>query len=219
MIYLTFELHGEYALWRHLGDALGAYSTPGPAPSHIAGIVGAAMGMPNQASQRKSDNIAWNTSEELLTWERESEFRVGCRLLRSAVRVPYRVNGIKGVDEWVTLRMNQFPVERPRYQVIIGLNSLDCAKDLLQHLQKPVFRIFLGITQFSGFIKGPLIIEESAIEKYGWAYWSEKCIEDYTFCTLHDTRKEKRIVLNGYWIYPDPEDQRVNVSPLIKGYN
>jgi CRISPR-associated Cas5-like protein len=108
MVHLKFELHGEYALWRHLGDALGAYSTPGPAPSHIAGILGAAMGMPNQASQRKTDNIAWNTSEELLTWERESEFRVGCRLLKSAVRVPYRVNGIKGVDEWVTLRMNQF---------------------------------------------------------------------------------------------------------------
>ena len=30
----------------------------GPRPSHIAGILGAAMGMPNQASQRKSDNIA-----------------------------------------------------------------------------------------------------------------------------------------------------------------
>jgi hypothetical protein len=115
--------------------------------------------------------------------------------------------------------MNQFPVERPRYQVVIGLNTQGRAEELLHHLQKPVFRIFLGITQFSGFINAPAIIEESVIEQEGWAYWSETCFEDYTFFTLHDTRKEKRIVLNGYWIYPDPRDRRANLSPLIKGYN
>jgi hypothetical protein len=217
MPHLEFKLTGEYALWRHLGDPLGAYSCPGPSPSHLAGILGAAMGFPNATTQGSAKGN-WPVSKQLLEWQQANDYHVACKLLTAAIRVPYRTNGVKGVLDWVTLRMNQYPVARPTYLVRISLNSDEELENLFGHLKKPIFSIFLGSTQFPGFIESPRLIQGSELDSNGWAFWYAEAIEDYSFCTKHDVTEDARIVVDGYWIYPDPREKKRNDCPLIQGY-
>jgi CRISPR-associated Cas5-like protein len=204
---LAFILHGEMALWRNPEDSVGNLSCLGPAPSHLAGIVGAAFGWSstNRVFPPKC-LVTWPVAEELLAWGREHRPKVACRLLSAARRTSLNVNGFKNAQTLEYTRLQQSVLHEPRYEVVLGLQSGAAAEALRLALLNPAFRVFLGSSFCPAFILNPARTEPT--KTACWARWTEDIQGDSTPFTRHvlDTKTQVRISKSGYWNYRNPPE-------------
>jgi CRISPR-associated Cas5-like protein len=204
---LAFTLHGETALWRNPEDSVGNLSCLGPAPSHLAGIVGAAFGWSstNRVFPPKRW-VAWPVAAELLAWGREHRPKVACRLLSAARRTSLNVNGFKNAQTLEYTRLQQSVLHEPRYEVVLGLQDAAAAETLRLALSNPAFRVFLGSSFCPGFILNPAQAEPT--KAAGWARWTESIQGDSTPFTQHvlEPNTQVRIRKSGYWNYRNPPE-------------
>lgn len=234
MSFLLFELGGEMALWRNVYDSIGSYSCLGPAPSHLAGLLGAGLGFasprslagsgdPKKLSAQMKKGLPWPVSPELLEWEKKYDFTVCCRWNGSyPLRIGWNVNGCKEVAKGENLRMQQQVISNPWYEVGVRLNDPAELEKLVSALKTPAFPLYLGASFCRAFIRN-CRIEEKLPESSGWAYHSERSsIGEATPFTLHNIHADEdfeRLRLNGYWIYPTPDQPGiVSADPWVKGY-
>jgi CRISPR-associated Cas5-like protein len=59
---IVFELFAEHALWQLPSEAMARWSAPLPAPSALAGILGASMGFRQSGKAMKTGG--WEVSQE-----------------------------------------------------------------------------------------------------------------------------------------------------------
>ena len=234
MSVLLFELSGEMALWRNVYDSIGSYSCLGPAPSHLAGLLGAALGFasprsqagsgdPKKLSAQLKNGLPWPVSEELLSWEKSQDFHVCCRWLGgNPARVCWNVNGCKEVSKGENLRMQQQVISAPRYEVGVRVADPVELERLAGALKIPAFPLYLGASFCRAVIRN-CRISETIPESSDWAYHSERAaIGEATPFTLHNIHADEdfeRLRINGYWIYPTPDQPGIrNTDPWVKGY-
>ena len=219
---ILFRLWGELALWRSFEDPTGNFSCAGPAPSNIAGICGAALGMvapKNIASQRVEDkqnksNLRWPVSQALLSWEQQEDYHVGCSLESPIRRIKYNVNGFKMSTGFDTLRSQQVVLHQPSYRVAVRLKTQAKAIELAEALKHPAFPIFLGASFCRGFVS-EVCLTATLPATTPWASHTEAMGGlDSTPLSCHVLSGAPRIRRVGYWDY---SRQRVDQS-LVKGY-
>lgn len=233
MSYLVFELTGDMAMWRNPYESMGSFSCLGPAPSNIAGLLGAALGFASPRSQGAADQnekqlqalsqkgLPWPVSEEMLQWEEANDYHVACRWTGDFPRrVPWNVNGCKEIGKGENLRIQQQIIENPAYEIVVRL-SREAAKKMEAALKNPAFPLFLGASFCRAIIKN-VRIQDELPPGGNWAQqkdiaWGEATPLSRHIVNAADTHE--RICSNGYWIYPTPAFQgELLPDPLIKGY-
>jgi len=234
MHYLVFELTGELAMWRNPYESMGSFSCLGPAPSNIAGIIGAALGFASPRSQAAAEpnekalkeqakgGLPWPVSPELLQWQKDNEYHVACRWTGGfPKRLPWNVNGLKDPSSNTNLRIQQQVIENPSYEVALKL-SLEVATRVADALRTPAFPLFLGASFCPAIVK-KVRVQENRPEGNGWAYQkSAFAVGEATPLSRHVINADEcfeRIQADGYWVYPTPlwpgEQQP---DPFIRGY-
>lgn len=227
---VLFELAGEMAMWRNVYESMGSFSCLGPAPSNLAGLIGAALGFASPRSQaavnpdekalknQGKGGLPWPVSPELLAWEEACDLRVGCRWLGSFPRrVSYNVNGCKEINGGENLRMQQQVIEHPRYEVAASLPDAEAERVKLALLQ-PKFPLCLGASFCRAIVREVRLLEQLP-EADNWAFRSElSALGEAVPFSRHIVNPElnfERIQSDGYWVYPTPDNPGVaNVSPL-----
>ncbi len=234
MSILLFELAGEMALWRNVFESMGSYSCLGPAPSNLAGLIGAALGFASPRSQaarepdgkalKKMDKegLPWPVSPELLAWEEKNDFHVGCRWTGAFPRrVPWNVNGCKEIGKGENLRIQQQVIEKPRYEIAVKLPDAE-AERVASALRRPAFPLSLGASFCRAAIRN-VRIAEAVPESPDWAFHTDGgALGEATPFSRHiidSDRCFERIRSDGYWIYPTPEQPGVLAAdPLVRGW-
>src|SRR5262249_21483463 len=124
MSILAFTLQGDIGFWRDFEDSVGNLTCPGPAPSHILGIIAACFGWSstNQRHNRKGQ-APWPYAAELKAWVETHRPKVTARLLSVALRIPLSVNGFKNAHTLEYTRIQQTVLENPTYQVAVSLEN------------------------------------------------------------------------------------------------
>ncbi len=235
MNYLSFELSGDLALWRNPYESMGSFSCLGPAPSNIAGLLGAALNFAAPRSQAYEDEngskelqalakngLPWPISPQLLKWEEENDFHVACRWLGGFPRrIPWNVNGLKEFRHGENLRIQQQVIENPKYQIVIHL--AEGVEIVAAALKNPAFPLYLGAS-FCRAIIGRIEPLEKFPSSNNWAQRKSTAIGEATPLSKHVVNAGqrgvvKRIVSDDYWMYPTPAfaGERQN-EPMIKGY-
>ncbi len=231
---LLFELSGEMAMWRNVYESMGSYSCLGPAPSNLAGIIGAALGFASPRSQaaEKHDEkrlklwdkggLPWPVSTELLTWEETCDFHVACRWLgREVRRAPWNVNGCKEINRSDNLRLQQQVILEPAYEVAVKLPEEESER-VAAALRKPAFPLCLGAS-FCRAIVRDVRVEDSVPKSPLWAFpRSIGTLGEATPFSRHIVNPDscfERIRSDGYWIYPTPEQPGIiEDDPLVCGW-
>lgn len=245
MAYLDFTLEGDMALWRNPYEPVGSYSSLGPAPSQIAGIIGAAMGFASPRSYAATDvdsrelnklrkkGLVWPVSPDLLRWQEEEDYSVACKWCGGfPKRFQWNVNGYKalsGGDSEENLRLMQTVVDSPKYEVLVRLQNMTAAQQVASALRQPSFPLYLG-TSFCKAIVQNIEVAESigqiASDENPWAYW----VEDLTIGEavpfsrhiVNDRDSYERIASYGFWVYPTPAhpppENSVGSDPCVRGY-
>ncbi|MEG0587599.1 MAG: CRISPR-associated protein Cas5 [Akkermansia sp.] len=238
MSLVCFELSGDMALWRNFQESMGAYSCLGPAPSNIAGLIGAALGFASPYSQgvapqaihtkltatekKKKDQLPWPISPELLIWEKANDLHVACRWIGGIPRrEAWNVKGIKAIKEGDTLRMQQQVIMSPHYEIVIQLPEHE-VKAVINALKTPAFPLYLGSSFCRAIIRNIRICPQFPNEN-NWAHHlTGAALGEATPFSRHrvdaDTSYE-RIRRDGYWIYPTPEQPGINTPhPLVRAW-
>ena len=224
--YLTFKLGGDLALWRNPYEPVGSYSALGPAPSHIAGLLGAVMGYasplsyaaqsePHEKGQgkskkKKASGPAWPVAPKLLQWQREQDVHLACAWMGGAPRrIPWNVKGYKDAN-METLRLQQQVVVRPGYIIAVALSEHKANKYLAQCLKHPKFPVYLGSSAFRGYITDIELHEmlPPKLAPHGWAYRTDNIgLGEQMPFTRHNLEPEMhhgRLAVDGFWVYPTP---------------
>ena len=223
---MCFSLKGDIALWRNPYEPMGTFSSLGPAPSHLAGMLGAAMGMATPhsiGSGRRNDaalkhfrkkGLFWPLSEELLQWQERNNYAIAVRWLgKIPKRISWNVNGIKGFkgsDSSTNLRILQQIIENPEYEVLIRLNNRDAVKKAGKAIRNPAFPLYLGASFCRAIVENVREIEAPQVVSEGnaWAYRTEKLtVGECTPFTQHVVNQKEcfeRISCDGFWVYPTP---------------
>lgn len=225
---LTFQLSGDLALWRNPYEPVGSYSALGPAPSNLAGLLGAVMGWAgprsyamiephsNEAEQvkktRKKGAIGpvWPVAPDLLAWQKTQDLHLACAWLGgNPRRISWNVNGYKNTD-MENLRLQQQVIVRPCYRVAVGLKEETAADELAMHLRSPVFPVYLGESAFRGIITNIARVEDAGVNAapHGWAYRVEHLglgeLMPFSRHVVASAEPSKRVVTEGFWTYPTP---------------
>jgi hypothetical protein len=229
-------------MWRHPSEALGHFSAAGPAPSALAGILGAAFGCkyPQKITTTKKDKKKGEKSSpeeepvpsmgpprpvspELLMWLKTNHVEVACRILTPITRISTSVNGVKNIREGYgsvtqSFRLQRKSLESPEYEVLVKIKE-SAASELFEALQRPHFPIYLGDSNHPGKILTPKILTENP-EDANWAFHSEDLLqEEYQWNTKLGLGKD-RLIRDGYWNYPSlktkskPEFQKTFAEEL-----
>ena len=235
MTYLTFELKGDMAMWRNPYESMGSFSCLGPAPSNLAGLLGAALGFATSKSQaltvhddKKSKQLdkkglPWPVATELLLWQKKVNLKVACRWIGGyPKRIGWNVNGCKELDPAKdNLRLQQQVIESPHYQVVVKIPQPEAEK-LTTALRNPMFPLSLGASFCRAMILNILIVEE--IPTAGnWAYHKDGfAVGDATPFSQHVINCEEtgeRIKSTGYWVYPIDESMaEKQADPFVQTY-
>lgn len=233
MYYLVFELTGDIAMWRNPYESMGSFSCLGPAPSNIAGMLGAALGFAAPRSQGAApqdekalqklnrDGLPWPVSAELLQWEETNDYHVACRWTGGFPhRVPWNVNGCKEIGRGDNLRMQQQVIEKPSYEIVVRLPR-EAAEILADALKTPAFPLFLGASFCRAIIQN-VRAQEELPPGGNWAQRKDIAWGEATPLSRHiinAAETHERICCDGYWVYPTPAFQgELMTEPLIKGY-
>lgn len=233
MSYLIFELSGDMAMWRNPFESMGSFSCLGPSPANIAGLLGAAMGMPSPCSQGVDDpdwkhlrqldkqGLPWPVSPELLRWEQDNDYHVACRWTGGLpYRIAWNVNGCKTIRTGENLRLQQQVIDRPSYEVAVRLTR-EVAEQTAAALKCPAFPLYLGAS-FCPAIVRHVTVDEKLPPSNDWAQYKKNVWGEATPLSLHVINAEasgERIVSRGYWLYPTPDfSGEIQEDPLIKGY-
>lgn len=219
---LLFELSGDMALWRNVYESMSAFSCIGPAPSNLAGLLGAALGFASPRSQAATapdesmlkemwkNGLPWPVSAELLQWEAAYDLRVACAWTGGFPRrMPWNVNGLKEVKKGDNLRMQQQVILNPKYTVAVTLNDSTELKRVCHALQKPAFPLFLGASFCRAIIKNVFLCN-SLPEHTPWAFRVAKaaigeCVPFSQHVQKPEDHGYERIISAGYWVYPTPD--------------
>ncbi|MDD4818064.1 MAG: CRISPR-associated protein Cas5 [Victivallaceae bacterium] len=234
MSILLFELAGDMAMWRNVYESMGSYSSLGPAPGNLAGLIGAALGFASPRSQAAAGQdwkqlkaldrkgFPWPVSSELLSWERENDFHVGCRWTGGRPRrLPWNVNGKKKLKSAKTLRIQQQVIESPRYEVAVRLSAPEALR-VAEALLTPAFPLCLGAS-FCRAVVCNVRVAESLTDSPDWAFRADSAVagESVPF-SRHIVNADQcfeRIRSDGYWIYPTPDQPGVIAAePLVRGW-
>lgn len=237
MSYLIFELSGEMAMWRNPYESMGSFSALGPAPSNIAGLLGAAMGFAAPRSQAAEDTpdkdsmlkkmdkggLPWPLSNELLEWEKSTDLHVACRWNGGYPhRIPWNLNGCKDVAlKEGNIRMQQQVIVNPMYEVAVKAPESEL-KRLESALKQPAFPLYLGASFCKAIIKN-VRIEKVLPDNGNWAFGVEKfAIGESVPLSRHVTNPEQcfeRIQADGYWVYPtDVSTAKKLDDPFVRTY-
>ena len=229
---VLFELAGEMAMWRNVYESMGAFSCLGPAPSNLAGLLGAALGFASPRSQaadcadqkrlsrQSKKGLPWPLSPELLEWEERNDLHVACRWIGAfPCRVPWNVNGCKEIGKGENLRMQQQVILNPRYEVAARVGD-DEAERLATALACPAFPLCLGAS-FCRAIVRDIRVEGNLPEVAGWAFVSQlSALGEVVPLSRHVVDPEsqfERILSDGYWVYPTPEVPGiVQPDPMVR---
>lgn len=223
---VTFQLSGDLALWRNCYEPVGSYSGLGPAPSHIAGLLGAVMGWASplsyaaqkEATKQKPDNKKtkkkaigpiWAVAPSLLDWQKEQDVHLACAWIGgNPRRTAWNIKGFKDAN-METLRLQQQVIVRPSYMIAVALKEDEAADALTRRLRCPLFPVFLGESAFRGILTN---VDRAAFDPrkapYGWAYRTDKLgLGEQMPFTRHYTEHSshnRRIGIDGFWVYPTP---------------
>ena len=222
-------------MWRNPHECNGSFSTVGPAPSHISGLIGASLGFASPWSQgatnpdmkkfekMKKGGLSWPVSEELLIWLEQYDFHVACRWNGDYLpkRIQWNVNGLNNVKSTKdNLRIQQQVLLNPSYEVAVRINDGDVADKLAKHLKEPSFKLYLGASFCPAFVKKAQLQDEIDVGK-NWAFVDENPVYgEATPLFKHVVNPEEtfeRLVSDGYWVYPMDEKNKSN-NPFVKGY-
>ncbi len=234
MSYLIFELTGDMAMWRNPYESMGSFSCLGPAPSSIAGLIGAALGFASPRSQGAIEQdekhlqmlnqkgLPWPVSSELLRWEEANDYHVACRWKGGfPKRISWNVNGYKEFSKNDNLRIQQQVIEKPYYEIAIKLNSAKSLSDVEKALLCPAFPIFLGASFCRGILRN-VKISETFFSEENWAMKKDVAWGECTPLSLHVVNQEEvfeRIISDGYWLYPTPDfPGEIQADPFVRGY-
>lgn len=236
MKHVVFDLTGELAMWRNPYESMGSFSSLGPAPSNIAGLIGAALGLASPRSQASAgadaeklkkmerNGLPWPVSEELLRWEEENDFHVACRWTGDfPKRIPWNVNGHKEVKfTGETLRIQQQVIQSPSYEVAVRIANDKAADELAYSLKNPSFRLYLGATFCPAIVK-TVSLQNEMTPRSNWACLREDIgFGEVTPFFRHIVNPEKtfeRLRADGYWLYSTPEEGgESRKDPFVKGY-
>ncbi len=221
------------AMWRNPYESMGSFSCLGPAPSNIAGLLGAALGFAaprSQAAVPQDENLLqklsreglpWPVSTELLQWEESNDYHVACRWTGGIPRrVSWNVNGCKEIGKGDNLRMQQQVIENPAYEVVVRVPH-EAAEKLEVALKTPAFPLFLGASFCRAIIQN-VMVQEALPSGGNWAQKKEIAWGEVVPLSRHIVNAaevHERICSDGYWIYPTPVFQgELLPDPLIKGY-
>lgn len=205
---IKFKLHGEYALWRNFTDTQTRTSCPGPAPSHLSGIIGACLGFKNEGLIKIK--AKWPVSPELLDWQQKNQIEIAARLLTTIKWNTANVNGCKTIGgttnrEEANLQISQMVLKNPEWEIIV--KGKEAALEELENaLKTPYFPTFLGCSQFRGFISK--IEQTENPENSNWAKTTNHPEGYWTPLTQHllePTEDEEIIHLAGFLTYPLPD--------------
>jgi len=234
MSIVLFELTGEMAMWRNVFESMGSYSCLGPAPSNLAGLIGAALGLPAPRSQAADvvdekalkalakGGLPWPLSPELLAWEQNNDFQVGCRWLGGTPRRgPWNVNGCKEITKSENLRLQQQVIIQPRYEVAVALPDAE-ANRVAVALQRPAFPLCLGASFCRAVVRAVGIVATVPSSPF-WAFRSEfASLGEVTPFSMHVVNPDEsfeRIRSDGYWVYPTPDlPGPAENAPLHRGW-
>lgn len=217
---ILFEMFAEQALWQLPSEALARWSAPLPAPSALAGILGAAMGFRQSGNSAKTGG--WEVSQEWIKWIDETRPEVAVALVTPLKRKSLNTNGLKTPAELPasaggssTLRILQTFLEEPRYKVAVRVGSGDT--ELLSALQNPSFPIYLGNTHCCGKIINPKMHMISDVGEGScapWAQWTGTIPEtEYNWCSRVDVTQKQRLKNEGYIHLPE------DATPVSLGAN
>jgi len=214
---LLFELKGEMALWRNVYDSMGTFSCLGPAPSHLAGLCGAALGFAaprSQAAENPEENklkssmkagLPWPVSEELLQWEQTEHIQFACAWTGQQIRRgPWNMNGLKEIKKGENLRIQQQVIFAPSYLVAVRADREETLEKLADALRSPTFPVFLG-TSFCRAIVTNIRLEETLPEA-DWAFRVKSAAfgesVPFSLHRLDAMTSGNRMAIDGYWVYP-----------------
>lgn len=202
---VVFELFGERALWQLPSEALARWSAALPAPSALAGILGASLGF--RQSGRPAKSGGWETSQDWLSWIAAACPEVAVALMTPVKRQSMNTNGLKTPAELPassggtsTLRILQTFLEEPSYKVAVRLDKGEA--ELISALKNPKFPIYLGNTHCCGKILNPRVVlagDSSAETHAPWALWSASLPDaEYNWCSRMDISGGQRLKNDGY---------------------
>jgi len=220
-------------MWRNPYESMGSFSCLGPAPSNIAGLIGAALGLPSPRSLAAGEQDAkklklqmqkalpWPVSPELLKWEADNDYNVACRWRGGFPRrIPWNVNGIKEMGKGDNLRLQQQVIEKPSYEVLVRLERKE-AERTASALKNPAFPLFLGASFCRAIVRNVSVLENIP-EGGDWAMHKQYVFGEATPFTRHVINAEEtfeRVVSDGYWVYPEPScPGEILEDPFVKGY-
>lgn len=192
-------------MWRHPSETFGHYSGAGPSPSQIGGILGAAMGCRMGPTVKGARPV----SADLLSWLKDFDVTVACRLLSPLDRLDTSFNGFKEISGFQTFRAHRQSLDRPEYEILVALNDSGEANRLVRALSAPYYNIYLGDSNHPGLILDAELSNASA--DGNWAYNSDSLEGEYVWNMRFGS--DCRIKRKGYLVYPEL-DKKHSVSWL-----
>lgn len=230
---VLFTLMGDMALWRNYHESMGSFSTLGPSPSNLAGLLGAALGFaaPHSAGAESRDKkfftalkkqgLIWPVSPELLSWQKDNNLELACQWQGGfPKRGAWNVNGIKSAKEIENLRMQQQLIFSPKYLVAARLPEVEAEKVALA-LKNPAFPLSLGSSSCRAIVKDIRVVDELP-ESTMWAFRCSVSLGETTPFSRHvvnDIATSERIMSDGFWLYPtSSEEGKKTDEPFVQSW-
>lgn len=191
---IVIRMEGEKGLWKHTGVPFARVSSVGPAPSHLVGIAGAALGFvgrerPPKAKKGEVFTRSWALPKDLERFVMEEDVHVGMAWNGADRRPLFRrhnVNGWKKTTGEERVRIDQTLVWKPAYCFAFRTKTTAGEERLVAALRNPSFRTFFGASFCPAFITDVTVIDEGAsVEGVQWAGFSETLNGSVTPLTRH----------------------------------
>lgn len=191
---IVIRMEGEKGLWKHTGVPFARVSTAGPAPSHLVGIAGAALGFvgrepPPKPKRGEILTRSWALPKDLERFVIEEDLHVGmawCGLEKRPVFRRHNVNGWKKTSGEGRVRIDQTLVWKPAYRFAFWTKSKEGEELLAGALSNPVFRTFFGASFCPAFITHVDVVADGASpDGVEWAVYSEDLNGSVTPLTRH----------------------------------
>jgi len=155
---INFNLTGYQALWRDYREVFSHYSSAGPTPAAVGGLIGAAIGFNNRTlgPKVKTQGPLRPLAPDYIQWLKANNplIAIGIAKTNPIRRRDWNVNGLKGAGALNEhFQILQKVLVRPSYKILLqNLNSKEEQK-VVNALKNPKYPIYLGATHYPGFIR------------------------------------------------------------------